>query len=84
MPPSTPFFERTTGNLDTEQILREAIPLAKLIGLVAISALIPFAIGLTIEIFPVLFTVIAQFILAVGSGLVLLYVITRAIELAEK
>lgn len=84
MSPSTPFFDRTSGSLDTAQILREAIPLAKLVALVAVAALVPFAIGATIEVFAVLFTALAQFVLAVGSCLVLLYVVTRAIQLAEE
>lgn len=44
MPPSTPFVDRATGALDTDQILAEAIPIAKLIGLFVAIALVPLAI----------------------------------------
>lgn len=83
MVPSPPFVDRTSGTLETDQILKEAIPLAKLIGLVAVISLIPFAIAFTLGIFPRLFTIIAQFVLAVGSSVVLMYVISRAIQLPE-
>lgn len=83
MSKSPPFFDRSSSSLDTEQISREAIPFAKLIGLVAVVALIPFGIAVSAGIFPRLFTILAQFVLAVGSGVVLLYIITRAIQLAE-
>lgn len=86
MPSSPPFIEQETGSLDTDQIRAEAFPLAGLIALFAGLALVPFifvfltggnsALGL-------LFTVIAQLILAVGAGIVLMYVITRGIQLAE-
>lgn len=83
MSSSPPFIERTSGSIDTEQVLREVVPLAKLIGLVAVAALIPFALAVTLGITPILFTIVTQFVLAVGSGIVLLYVIARAIQLAE-
>lgn len=86
MPSSPPFIEQESGSLDTDQIRAEAFPLAGLIALFAGLALVPFifvfltggnsALGL-------LFTVIAQLILAVGAGIVLMYVITRGIQLAE-
>ena len=84
MPPSTPFIDRSSGTLDTDQILEEAIPLAKLIGLVVVVAAIPFAIAFAVGVFQMLFTVLTQFLLAIGSGIVLLYIITRAIQLAEE
>ena len=81
----TLFIDRATGSLDTDQILVEAIPIAKLIGLFVTYALIPLAIVFLLggnSIVGVLFMVVAQFILAVGAAIVLLYVISRAIELA--
>jgi len=77
-------MDRSSGRPDTDQIIQEAIPLAKLIGLVAVVALIPFAIAFTLGIFQRLFTVLTQFVLAIGSSIVLMYVITRAIQLAEE
>jgi hypothetical protein len=86
MPSSPPFIDEESGSLDTAQIREEAFPLAGLIAFFAGLALVPFvfvfftggnsALGL-------LFTVIAQLILAVGAGIVLIYVITRGIQLAK-
>ena len=84
MPSSPPFIDRETEKLDTDQLLAEAVPLAKLIGLVAILALVPLIIATSVGIFPWLLVVITQFILAVGFALVLIYVITRGIQLAEE
>ncbi|MFB6296961.1 MAG: hypothetical protein ABEH56_00410, partial [Salinirussus sp.] len=60
------------------------IPVAKLVGLVAVSALLPFAVAFTLEIFPRLFTLVAQFVLAVGGSIVLMYVVSRGVQLAEE
>lgn len=84
MPSSTPFIDRSSGTLDTAQLLREAIPVAKLIGLVTVVALIPFVIAVTLDIFPRLFTILTQFVIAVGTSLVLMYIITRGVQLAEE
>lgn len=77
------FIEHSTGTLDTDKIITESIPLTKLIGLVGVVALIPFAVASTFRVFEGIFILLTQFILAVGSGIVLLYIITRAIQLAE-
>jgi len=82
MSSSPPFIEQPSGTVDTEQLLREAIPLAKLIGLVAVIALGPFALAVALGIFERLFTLLTQFVLAVGGSIVLMYVITRSIQLA--
>lgn len=85
MAPSTPFVNRGTGTIDATQILAEAIPLAKLIGLFVAIALIPFAMVFLLgghSLPGVIFALAGQFILAVGSGIVLMYVISRAIQLA--
>ncbi|QIB75003.1 hypothetical protein GL213_05490 [Halogeometricum borinquense] len=87
MPPSKPFFEQETGKLDTTQLLDEATPIAELIGLFAILALIPFAIVFAFlrdSLIGMPLVVLAQFILAVGVATVLLYVITRAIQLSNE
>ncbi len=86
MSSSPPFIDHESGSLDTDQIRNEAFRLAGLIALFAGLALVPFvfvflsggnsALGL-------LFTVIGQLILAVGAGIVLIYIITRGIQLAE-
>jgi hypothetical protein len=79
-----PFFKRDTRAFDSEQILTEAIPLAKLIGLIAALALIPAGIAFTFGTFPQALLLVTQFILPVGTGIVLLYIIARGIQLAEK
>ena len=75
---------RPAPPVDTDQLIREAIPLAKLIGFVGVIGLIPFAIGAVKRILEGFFTLLTQFVLAVGAGLVLLYVITRALQLADE
>mgnify|MGYP006866534844 CR=1 FL=1 len=82
MSPSPPFIQQPSGTIDIAQLLREAIPLAKLIGLVSLIALGPFALAVALGVFRRLFTLLTQFVLAVGGGIVLMYVITRAIQLA--
>jgi len=84
MSSSPPFIEQPSGAVDTAQLLREAISLAKLIGLVAVVALGPFVLAVTLGIFQQLFMLLAQFVLAVGGSVVLLYVIARGIQLAEE
>ena len=84
MTSTPPFINPTTGKLDTDQIIKESIPLSKLIAAVGVIALIPFAIATTSGLFERLFILLTQFILAVGSGGILLYVIARGIQLAEK
>lgn len=86
MPPSTPFVDPDTATLDTEQIYAEAIPLAKLVGLFIGLALVPLVIVYLLaghSVFGALLTAIAQFILAIGSGIVLMYVIARAKQLTD-
>lgn len=83
MPSSPPFIDHSSGKLDTEQIFTESIPLIKLIGLVGVVTLVPFAIATTFQVFERIFFILTQFSLAVGSSIVLLYIIARAIQLAE-
>lgn len=84
MPSTPPFIDQTTGQFDTDQIIKESIPLSKLIAAIGVIALVPFGIATTFGLFEGLLVLLTQFVLAVGSGVVLLYVITRAIQLAEE
>lgn len=87
MSSSQPFIDQDTGTLDTDQIRSEAFPLAGLVALFAGLALVPFvfvflfagnsALGL-------LFTIVGQVILAIGTGIVLMYIIARGIQLSGK
>jgi hypothetical protein len=84
---SHPFVDEETGAIDRERVLSEAIPLGKLVLLVAATAFLPFSIVLLFGSFSVLgtvFTLLAQFVLAVGTGIVLLYVVARGIQIAEQ
>ncbi|MCU4802635.1 hypothetical protein OB920_19940 [Halobacteria archaeon HArc-gm2] len=85
MSSDVPFVDPGTATLDFDQIMVESILLAKLIGLFVAIALVP----LTVVFFfggrsglGLLFTLLAQFILATGSGVVLVYVVARGISLA--
>lgn len=85
MTSDVPFVDPGTATLDFDQILFESIPLAKLIGLFVAIAFVP----LTIVFFfgggsgiGLLFMLLSQFILAIGSGIVLVYVVARGITLA--
>lgn len=85
MQPSPPFVDPDTGALDTTQIKAEVLPLAGLIALFAGLALVPFVVVFLFagnSALGVLFTIVAQLILAIGAGIVLMYVIARGIQLA--
>lgn len=84
MSPSTPFVDHDEWTLDLREIVAEAIPLATLIGLVGIVALLPLAIAIWVGIAPLAFTLLTQFLLAVGTGIVLLYVVARGIHLGNR
>lgn len=86
-----PFFRPRSTTLDTDQLLAEAIPLAKLVLVIGLVALIPVilqilfveALGLvpiSLGLFQFVFAVMTQFVLAVGAGLVLIYVIARGLQ----
>lgn len=86
MPSSPPFIDQETGGLDTDQIRSEAYPLFGLIALFAGLALIPFVVVFFVggsSALGFLFSVLGQLILAVGAGIVLMYVVARGIRLAE-
>ncbi len=81
-----PFLVDGSPTLDTTQIRTEAYPLAGLIALFGGLALVPIGLAFMIgggSPFGFLFTLLAQFILAVGTGIVLMYIIARAIQLAR-
>lgn len=91
MSPSRPFFTSPAEELDTNQIVDEALPLAKLIGAVGAVALIPVLLQIllvevlaVVPVFGVLFTLAAQFVVAVGTGIVLMYVVVRANQLVDE
>lgn len=83
------FFEESDGTLDTDRLLYEAVPLAQLVAVVAAVALVPVflqmvvveALGLTPWLHGLL-GFASQFVLAVGAGLVLLYVVVRGTRIA--
>ncbi|WP_336021541.1 hypothetical protein [Halobellus salinisoli] len=85
MPSRRPFIDAETGSVDRNQLLAEAVPLAKLILSVVAVAAVPFAIAflLGFSIFGRVFALIGQFVLAVGTGIVLLYIVVRGIDLAS-
>ena len=80
-----PFIDPETGGLDRNQIRAEAFPLAGLIGLFAGLALVPFVFVILFagnSALGLLFTVLGQFVLAIGAGVVLMYVVARGIQLS--
>ncbi|WP_323190990.1 hypothetical protein [Halostella sp. PRR32] len=85
MPPSPPFIDSATSELDTDRLMYEAIPLAKLIAAVGAIAIVPFGFAILFgrSFLAGLFVLVGQFVVAVGTGLVLLYVALRALQLAN-
>jgi len=85
MPSSRPFIDPATGEVNTAQVLSEAIPLAKLIGVFVGGAVLPYAIvffGAENSALGALLALLGDFILAVGAGITLMYAIARGIQLA--
>lgn len=85
MPSSPPFVDPSTATLDFYQIARESILLAKLVGLFVAIALAPMTVAFVLggnSGFGALFALLAQFILAVGSGVVLIYAVSRGVTFA--
>jgi hypothetical protein len=80
-----PFIDLDSRELDLGQIWTEAAPLMGLIILFGLISVIPFLFSLLVGGnggLAFLFVLLAQFVLAVGAGIVLLYVIARGIQLA--
>lgn len=88
MPTDRPFFRSRSTTLDTDQLIEEAVPLAKLVLAIGLVALIPLilqmlfveALGLLPVSLQFFFAVMTQFVLAVGAALVLIYVIARGLQ----
>jgi len=81
-----PFIDQESGELDLGQIRAEVFPLAGLIVLFGGLALLVFLIVLLVannSLLAGFLTVVSQFVLAVGTGIVLMYVIARGIQLAN-
>jgi hypothetical protein len=86
MPETPPFIDPATGGLDTAQIRREAYPLAGLVALFAGLAFVPFVFVLLFagsSPLGALLTLLSQLVIAIGTGIVLMYVIARGITLAD-
>lgn len=84
--PSPPFIDRESGELDLDQIRAEAFPVAGLVVLFGALALLPFLLTLLVSYNRLLagfFTLVSQFVIAVGVGVVLMYVVARGIQLAD-
>ena len=84
---SPPFIDQASGELDLDQIRAEVFPVAALIVLFGGLALLMFLITLLVagnSLLGGVFTVVSQFILAIGTGIVLMYVIARGVQLADE
>jgi len=81
-----PFVDPESGALDLAQIRTEVFPLAGLVLLFGAAALLLFLIGLLLGggALTGVFTVASQFVLAVGTGVLSLYVVARGIQLADE
>lgn len=81
-----PFIDPESTTLKTGQIYREALPIAKLLLAFAGAALVPFLLVVLIggnSSLAVPLTLASQFVLAVGAGVVLMYVVARGVQLAR-
>lgn len=81
-----PFVDPATGDLNVAQIRSEARPLAKLIGAFVAVALVPYALvylALGSSTLGTILALLGQFVLAVGTGIVLMYVVARGRQLSD-
>lgn len=86
MADSPPFVNRETSELDLKQIWNEAIPVLGLVVLFGSLALLPYLVVVVIfegTFISLLLMAFTQLVLAVGASIVLMYVIARAIQLAD-
>ncbi|OYR38937.1 hypothetical protein DJ82_10880 [Halorubrum sp. Ib24] len=84
---SPPFIDPESGELDVREIRAEAFPLAGLIALFGGAALVLFLISLLVggsSLLVGFLTVVSQFVIAVGTGITLMYVVARGIQLADR
>ena len=82
---TAPFIDPVSGELDLRQVFRESVPLLALVILFGGLALLPFLIVLLVagnSPLGLLFTLLSQLILAVGTGVVLRYVVARGVQLS--
>lgn len=80
-----PFFTNT-GSLDFKRVFLEIIPLVKIGVFIGFVSIFPLLFGFLFQStlrFNV-FILITQSILTIGSGLVLLYIVSRAIQIADE
>jgi hypothetical protein len=84
MSSTPPFVDPESNELNIAQIVTEAVPILGLVVLFGLLAALSFLLG-TLFGSPLGlgFLIVTQLILAVGTGIVLLYVIARGIQLAE-
>jgi hypothetical protein len=78
-------MDQESGGLDFGQIREEAFPLAGLIVFFGALSLLVFVVMVLFagnSLIAGVLTVVSQFILAVGTGVVLIYVVARGIQLA--
>lgn len=86
MSKTPPFIDPATGELDTDQIRAEAYPLTGLVGLFAGLAFVPFLFVILFagnSTLGMVLTLLSQLIIAIGTGIILMYVIARGIQLAD-
>lgn len=84
---SPPFIDQTSGELDLGQIRAEVFRLAGLVLLFGGIALLLFLLTLLVgggTVLAGILTVVSQFVLAVGAGIVLMYVVARGTQLADE
>ena len=80
---TAPFIDPVSGELDLRQILRESLPVLALVVLFGGLALLVFLVALLIGgLVGVLSTLLSQLLLAVGTGVVLIYVVARGLQLS--
>jgi hypothetical protein len=80
---SPPFVDRDANELDIGQIWTEVVPLAGLIVLFGLLSLVPFLLALLVGGtggLALLFTVVGQFVLAIGGATVLTCVVAWGIR----
>ena len=85
MTPSIPFIDPETRGLRTGQIKDESFRVAGLIALFGAAALVPFVFAVAFDSAGLgfLFLLVTQFVVAVGTAVVLMYVVARGVQLAD-
>lgn len=86
MSKSPPFIDPASGELNFDQIRAEAYPLTGLVALFAGLAFVPFFLVILFagsSTLGMVLTLFSQLVIAIGTGIVLMYVIARGIQLAE-